>query len=87
VSSGNSGRSTVDVCVDGIARAHAEGFTRVWTAQQPSEPDLMSMLAVAFREVHDIEIGTAVLPIQVAHPMMTAQRVLAPQLISRGRHR
>ena len=75
------------MCVDGIARAHAEGFTRVWTAQQPSEPDLMSMLAVAFREVHDIEIGTAVLPIQVAHPMMTAQRVLAPQRISRGRHR
>ena len=57
----------------------------MWTAQLPWEPDLMSALAVAFREVPDIEVGSAVLPIQVAHPMLTAQRALTLNLISGGR--
>jgi 5,10-methylenetetrahydromethanopterin reductase len=80
-----AGGSVVDVYVEDIARARAEGFTRVWTPQMPWEPDLMSMLAVAFREVPEIEVGSAVLPIQVAHPMLTAQRALTLNLISGGR--
>jgi 5,10-methylenetetrahydromethanopterin reductase len=80
-----AGRSVVDVYVDQIARARAEGFTRMWTPQMPWEPDLMSVLAVALREVPDIEVGAAVLPIQVAHPMLMAQRALTLNLISGGR--
>jgi hypothetical protein len=38
------------------------GYTRVWTAQMPWQPILMSVLAVALREVQGIELGTAVLP-------------------------
>jgi 5,10-methylenetetrahydromethanopterin reductase len=79
------GRSVVDVYVDQVARARAEGFTRMWTPQMPWEPDLMSVLAVALREVPDIEVGAAVLPIQVAHPMLMAQRALTLNLISGGR--
>lgn len=78
-------KSAVDACVENIARAHAEDFPRVWIAQLPWEPDLLSILAVAFRDVPDIELGSAVLPIQVAHPMLTAQRALTLSLISGGR--
>jgi 5,10-methylenetetrahydromethanopterin reductase len=81
----DSTRSVVDEYVEWVRRAHAERFTRVWTPQLPWEPDLMSILAVALREVPVIEVGTAVLPIQVAHPMLTAQRALILNLISGGR--
>jgi 5,10-methylenetetrahydromethanopterin reductase len=77
--------SMVDVFVERIGRARTDGFTRVWTPQMPYEPDLLGALAVAFREVPDIELGSAVLPIQVAHPMLTAQRALTLNLIAGGR--
>ncbi|BBY20724.1 hypothetical protein MSTO_09290 [Mycobacterium stomatepiae] len=80
-----AGGSIVDGYVERIARLAAEGFTRMWSAQLPWEPDVMSMLAIALREVPEIELGTAVLPIQVAHPMLTAQRALTLNSISGGR--
>jgi 5,10-methylenetetrahydromethanopterin reductase len=83
--SDGSGASDVEAYVERIRRARTEGFTRIWTAQLPYEPDLMSVLALAFRDVPDVEVGSAVLPIQVAHPMLTAQRALTLNLISGGR--
>jgi 5,10-methylenetetrahydromethanopterin reductase len=79
------GRSVVDAYIEQISRIAAEGFTRVWSAQLPWEPDLMSVLAVAFRELPGIELGAAVLPIQIAHPMLTAQRALTLSALSGGR--
>ena len=80
-----AGRSPVDAYVEELARARAEGFSRVWTAQLPYEPDLLVTLAVALREVPDVNVGTGVLPIQVEHPMAMAQRALTVNLISGGR--
>ncbi|MCV7413482.1 TIGR03564 family F420-dependent LLM class oxidoreductase [Mycobacterium florentinum] len=80
-----AGRPLVDAYVEGLAQIAAEGFRRVWSAQLPWEPDVMSVLAVALREVPGIEMGTAVLPIQVAHPMLTAQRALTLSSIGEGR--
>lgn len=80
-----AGRSVVDMYVEQIGQARSEGFARVWSPQLPWDPDLMTMLAVAFREVPDIEVGSGVLPIQIAHPMLTAQRALTLSLISGGR--
>jgi 5,10-methylenetetrahydromethanopterin reductase len=80
-----AGRSPVDAYVGELARARDEGFSRVWTAQLPYEPDLLVTLAVALREVPDINVGTGVLPIQVEHPMAMAQRALTVNLISGGR--
>jgi F420-dependent oxidoreductase-like protein len=51
----------------------------------PWEPDLLTALAVAFREVDGIEVGTGVLPIQVQHPSSLAQRSLTVNLIAGGR--
>jgi 5,10-methylenetetrahydromethanopterin reductase len=78
-------RSPVDAYVEELTRARDQGFSRMWTAQLPYEPDLLVTVAVALREVPDINVGTGVLPIQVEHPMAMAQRALTVNLISGGR--
>lgn len=80
-----AGRSVVDAYVETLSRMRDEGFARMWTAQLPHEPDLLTTLAVAFREVDGIEVGTGVLPIQLQHPMALAQRALTVNLIAGGR--
>jgi 5,10-methylenetetrahydromethanopterin reductase len=80
-----NGRSPVEQYVERLRRARDEGFTRMWTAQLPHDPDLLTTLAIATREVEGIEVGTGVLPIQVQHPMALAQRALTVSLISGGR--
>lgn len=79
------GRSPIDTTVDNLAALHAEGFRRVWISQMPYEPDLLTVLAVALREVDGIEVGTGVIPIQNQHPMLLAQRALTLNLIADGR--
>lgn len=78
-------RSPVDATVDNLAQLHDEGFRRVWLTQMPYEPDLLTVLAVALREVDGIEVGTGVIPIQNQHPMLLAQRALTLSLIGNGR--
>jgi 5,10-methylenetetrahydromethanopterin reductase len=80
-----SGRSPVDRYVEYLRQVRDEGFTRLWTAQLPHEPDVLTSMAVAAREVDGIEVATGVLPIQVQHPMALAQRALTVSLISGGR--
>jgi 5,10-methylenetetrahydromethanopterin reductase len=77
--------SPVDRYVERLRQVRDEGFTRVWTSQLPQDPDLLTTLAVALREVEGVEVGTGVLPIQVQHPMALAQRALTVTLISGGR--
>ncbi|HUO39469.1 MAG TPA: TIGR03564 family F420-dependent LLM class oxidoreductase, partial [Mycobacterium sp.] len=78
-------RSPVDEFVTELAQLRDAGFRRVWTPQLPFQADLLTVLAVAFREVDTIEVGTGVLPIQNQHPMLLAQRALTISLISGGR--
>ncbi|OBF25414.1 TIGR03564 family F420-dependent LLM class oxidoreductase [Mycobacterium sp. ACS4331] len=79
------GQTIVDAFVEQAAQLRAEGFSRMWCSQMPYERDLLTVLAVAFREVDGIEIGTGVLPIQNQHPMLMAQRALTLNLIAGGR--
>jgi F420-dependent oxidoreductase-like protein len=83
--SDTGGRSPIDATVDNLAQLRDEGFRRVWMTQMPNEPDLLTVLAVAFREVGGIEVGTGVIPIQNQHPMLLAQRALTLSLIGGGR--
>ena len=83
--SDTGGQSPIDATVQNLAGLRDEGFRRVWMTQMPYEPDLLTVLAVAFREVDDIEVGTGVIPIQNQHPMLLAQRALTLSLISSGR--
>ena len=80
-----SSSSPIDSTVNALAQMRDEGFRRVWMAQMPYDPDLLTVLAVAFREVNAIEVGSAVLPIQNQHPMLLAQRALTLNLIADGR--
>ena len=81
----NDGQSPVDATVANLAELRDEGFRRVWLAQMPFEADLLTVLAVALREVDGIEAASGVLPIQNQHPMLLAQRALTLSLISHGR--
>jgi 5,10-methylenetetrahydromethanopterin reductase len=84
--SGDGGnRSIIDAYVEQVAQLRDEGFARVWSVQMPFERDLLTAMAVAFREVGEIELGTGVLPIQNQHPMLLAQRALTLNVISGGR--
>lgn len=83
--SGSSGTSLIDGVVSEFAQLRDEGFRRIWMTQMPYEPDLLTVLAVALREVDTIEVGTGVVPIQNQHPMQLAQRALTLNLISGGR--
>ena len=58
--SDTNGGSPVDAVVKNLAALRDEGFRRVWMAQLPYEPDLLTILAVAFREVDTIEVGSGV---------------------------
>jgi F420-dependent oxidoreductase-like protein len=80
-----TGPGPVDAFVHNIAKLRDAGFRRVWMAQMPWDVDLPIELAIALREVEGIEIGSAVIPIQVQHPMQLAQRALTLSLISGGR--
>jgi 5,10-methylenetetrahydromethanopterin reductase len=77
--------SPIDACVQNLAQLRDEGFRRVWMSQLPYEPDLLTALAVALREVDTIEVASGVVPIQNQHPMKLAQQALTLSLISRGR--
>ena len=82
---GPVGGSTIDATVNTLAKLRDEGFRRVWRAQMPFDGDLLTVLAVALREVDTIQVGSAVLPIQNQHPMLLAQRALMLNLIAGGR--
>jgi 5,10-methylenetetrahydromethanopterin reductase len=83
--SGAGTESPIDACVENLAKLRDEGFRRVWISQLPYEPDLLTILAVALREVDTIEVGSGVVPIQNQHPMKLAQQALALSLVSGGR--
>ena len=71
---GSDLRSVDDVTAV-VRRAADAGFDGVWLPQTLSL-DAMTALAVAARDVPDIAIGTAVVPIQGRHPVPMAQQAL-----------
>src|SRR5436305_15216984 len=77
--------SPVDATVKSLAQLRDEGFRRVWMAQLPYDPDLLTILAVALHEVDSIEVGSGVVPVQVQHPTQLAQRALTLNAIAGGR--
>lgn len=76
--------STVDEMVDDVGAIHDAGFASAWTPQIFGV-DALTALAVVAREVPDIEIGTAVVPVYPRHPMVLAAQALTVQQVSGGR--
>jgi F420-dependent oxidoreductase-like protein len=66
---------SVSDAVARVRRAAAEGFGMVWLPQT-NGLDAFTVLAIAGREVPDIGLGTAVVPIQGRHPIPLALQAL-----------
>jgi F420-dependent oxidoreductase-like protein len=66
---------SVDDVVAAVRLAADNGFDAVWVPQTLTI-DTLTALAVAVREVPNIPVGTAVVPIQGRHPITLAQQAL-----------
>ena len=67
------------------AWAEEAGFASVWVPQIPDEFDALTAAAVIGAATDRIEIGTAVVPVQVRHPIALAQQALSTQAVCGGR--
>ena len=65
--------------------AEAAGFASVWVPQIPDEFDALTAAALIGAETDRIEVGTAVVPVQVRHPIALAQQALSVQAVCGGR--
>jgi 5,10-methylenetetrahydromethanopterin reductase len=81
---GSASGSSVDEVVAAARLCADSGFSSFWLAQIFGV-DALTALAVAGREVPDIELGTAVVPVQPRHPQMLAGQALTTQAATRGR--
>jgi 5,10-methylenetetrahydromethanopterin reductase len=76
--------SKLDELIAGVRSAHADGFKAVWAAQIFTL-DALTALALAGREVPDIELATAVVPTFPRHPAMLAGQALTVQAATGNR--
>jgi F420-dependent oxidoreductase-like protein len=67
--------ASAETAVDRARAAAADGFDAIWYAQGLSL-DALTALAVVAHEVADIDLGTAVVPIQGRHPLPLALQAL-----------
>src|SRR6201996_629798 len=65
--------------------AQSEGFASFWIPQVPGYLDAMTAVALLGQVTEQIEIGTAVVPIQTRHPLIMAQQALTTQVACAGR--
>jgi 5,10-methylenetetrahydromethanopterin reductase len=78
-------KTPVESCIRDLTQAREGGFARLWMTQMPFDVDLLTVLAVALREVPDIDVASGVVPIQNQHPTLLAQRALTLNIIGGGR--
>jgi F420-dependent oxidoreductase-like protein len=65
--------------------AEDAGFASVWVPQIPDDFDALTAAALIGAETARIEVGTAVVPVQVRHPIALAQQALSAQAVCGGR--
>ena len=75
---------TVDDFIAEARAAKEAGYHTFWTSQIFGH-DALTALALAGREVPDIELGTAVVPTYPRHPWVMAQQALTTQAAVGGR--
>jgi F420-dependent oxidoreductase-like protein len=61
------------------------GLHSVWIPQIPDEFDALTAAAVVGEVTAQVEIGTAVVPVQPRHPVALAQQALSVQAVCEGR--
>jgi F420-dependent oxidoreductase-like protein len=65
--------------------AEDAGFASIWVPQIPDEFDALTAATLVGLDTQRIEIGTAVIPVQRAHPIALAQQALSVQAVLHGR--
>jgi F420-dependent oxidoreductase-like protein len=75
---------TVDKVVERAKRLAATGVKSLWSSQIFGH-DALTVLAIVGREVSDVEVGSAVIPVHPRHPMILATQALTVQDASGGR--
>jgi 5,10-methylenetetrahydromethanopterin reductase len=68
--------ATIEGVADQLRRLEALGVDSAWMPGIPNGPDILTLLAVAGRATHRIEIGSAVLPVLPRHPAALAVQAL-----------
>jgi F420-dependent oxidoreductase-like protein len=82
----NAGAPVADYIED-LRGLREQGFDTIWSPQLPWDPDTMTAMAIALRELDGITLGTSVVPIQNRHPMALAQTALTLSSLSGSRFR
>lgn len=77
----------IDQMVGDAKAAEELGFATAWIPQLPQDFDAMTAVALMGRETSTIELGTAVVPLQVRHPIALGQQALSVQAACSGRFR
>lgn len=78
------GGCSLGEALERIQRTEAEGFRTAWVGQL-DDFDALSLLALAGRITHRIELGTWVVPSYPRHPLVLAQQALTIQAASGNR--
>src|SRR5215469_11956442 len=65
--------------------AEAAGFTSIWVSQVPGDFDAFTAITLMGQATEQIELGTAIVPIQTRHPIAMAQETLSNQAVCEGR--
>jgi len=75
---------TLEKTIERATQLRALGFTRMWSSQIFG-PDTLTVLAIVGRELRDLDLGTAVVPIHTRHPTMLAAQARTVQGAIGGR--
>src|SRR5262245_7610773 len=76
--------ATVSTVAEGVAEVEALGFDSAWMPGIPNGPDVLTLLAVAGRGGR-LEMGPAVLPTYLRHPVALASQALTVHSALGGR--
>ena len=81
---GAGSAGTLQGQISQIVEAEKAGFDSLWAAHI-MDVDVMTMLSMAAEQTTSIEIGTAVTPTFLRHPIAMAQQALTVQKVANGR--
>ncbi len=76
----------LEASVERIVQAEREGFQGIWFAQVMG-PEVLTLLALAGPRTQRIELGTAVVPVYLRHPVFLAQQAATVHAALGGRLR
>lgn len=84
IGAGLETNGTVEQVVERARRVAATGVKSMWSSQIFGH-DALTVLAIVGREVPDVEVGSAVIPVHPRHPMILATQALTVQDACGGR--